>query len=142
MAAANAIQRALTGQRRLPAHLVEQRLADRPGDTPTFIDRGKELSEILAQALNKLRPDGPEPDRDQVPPREWHQFIILHDSYVLGEPNRNTMSRLYIGEGTFNRTRRRALRGVAKALAEMEQSASRENQLPTRVPARIERQSN
>jgi hypothetical protein len=33
------------------------------------------------------------------------------------------MSKLYIGEGTFNRTRRRALRGVAKALQEMEREA-------------------
>lgn len=106
--------------------VVERGLEDRKGKFLTFIDRGKALSEVLVQALNKLRPDEPEPERDQVPPREWHQFIILHDSYVTGEPNRNIMSRLYIGEGTFNRTRRRALRGVAKALAEMEQSASRE----------------
>ena len=48
------------------------------------------------------------------------------------------MSRLYIGEGTFNRTRRRALRGVAKALAEMEESASREKVTPARLPAVIE----
>jgi hypothetical protein len=119
-------------------HVVEQRLTDRKGDSVTFIDRGKALSETLVQALNKLRPDEPEPDRDQVPPREWHQFIILNDSYVLGEANRNIMSRLYIGEGTFNRTRRRALRGVAKALAEIEQSASHENPAPARVPGLID----
>ena len=29
---------------------------------------------------------------------------------------------LYIGEGTFNRTRRRALQGVARALWEMEEA--------------------
>jgi hypothetical protein len=32
------------------------------------------------------------------------------------------MSRLYIGEGTFNRARRRALHSLAKSLAEMEQT--------------------
>jgi hypothetical protein len=47
----------------------------------------------------------------------------LHDAYVLGELNRDIMSKLYISEGTFNRTRRRAVRGVAKALQEMEQEA-------------------
>ncbi len=119
--------------------VVEQRLADRKGGSLTFIDRGKALSETLTQALNKLRPDEPEPERDQVPPREWHQFIILHDSYVSGEPNRNIMSRLYVGEGTFNRTRRRALRGVAKALAEMEENAKRDNVMVSRVTANAER---
>jgi len=39
---------------------------------------------------------------------------------VLGELNRDIMARLYIGEGTFNRARRRAIRGVARALKEME----------------------
>jgi hypothetical protein len=121
--------------------VVEKELADRKGSSLTFIDRGKALSETLVQALNKLRPDEPEPERDQVPPREWHQFLILHDSYVSGEPNRNIMSRLYVGEGTFNRTRRRALRGVAKALAEMEQSASRENAATARLPVLADRQS-
>jgi hypothetical protein len=42
---------------------------------------------------------------------------------VLGELNRDIMSKLYISEGTFSRTRRRAIRGVAKALQEMEQEA-------------------
>jgi hypothetical protein len=31
------------------------------------------------------------------------------------------MARLYIGEGTYNRTRRRALRSIAKTIQEMEQ---------------------
>ena len=118
--------------RRLPdyAYLGEQPLAQlqvvdwhlRGSDAEflTHLDRGKALSEVLVRALNKLKPDGPEPERHAVPAREWHQFTILHDAYVLGELNRDIMARLYVGEGTFNRTRRRALRGVAKALQEME----------------------
>ena len=43
--------------------------------------------------------------------------------YVLGERNRDIMSKLYIGEGTFNRARQRAIRGVARALQEMEREA-------------------
>ncbi|MBI4675739.1 MAG: MFS transporter [Chloroflexi bacterium] len=56
----------------------------------------------------------------RIATREWHLYLVLHDSYVLDEPNRQVMSRLYISEGTFNRTRRRALRALAKALAEYE----------------------
>lgn len=82
------------------------------------------MSETLTEALNELRPDGQLPKGLQVPPREWHLYIILHDSYVQGETNRDTMSKLYISEGTFNRTRRRALRAVAKSLAEMEAGAT------------------
>lgn len=92
----------------------------RDGTPTTFLDRGKALSETLTDALNELRPDGQLPKGIQVLPREWHLYIILHDSYVEGETNRDTMSKLYISEGTFNRTRRRALRAVAKSLAEME----------------------
>jgi hypothetical protein len=103
--------------------VVNWRLADHRDGFVTHIDRGKALNEILLQAINKLRPEGKEPPPHQIPPREWHQFIVLHDAYHLDEPNRNIMSRLYISEGTFARTRRRALRGVARALQEMEQEA-------------------
>ncbi|MFQ5858935.1 MAG: hypothetical protein ACE5LU_25325 [Anaerolineae bacterium] len=89
----------------------------------TYIDRGKALNEVLLQALHKRRPEDVEPRAHDVPSREWHQFVILHDSYVSGKLNRDIMSRLYISEGTFNRTRRRAVRGVAKVLQEMEQAA-------------------
>jgi hypothetical protein len=103
--------------------VVNRRLEGHKDDFVTHIDRGKALNEVLLQALHKLRPAGAKPPPHQVPPREWYQFIILHDAYVLGEPNRNIMSRLYISEGTFNRARRRAIRGVAKALQEMEGEA-------------------
>jgi hypothetical protein len=86
----------------------------------THIDRGKAVSEILVDAVSKLRPEGDAPERHTIPPRKWHQFTILYDAYVMGELNRDIMSKLYIGEGTFNRTRRRAVRGVAKALQEMD----------------------
>ena len=89
----------------------------------THIDRGKAVSEILGEAVQKLRPAGKEPEAYTVPPRAWHQYITLYDAYVLGELNRDIMSKLYISEGTFNRTRRRAVRGVAKALEEMEREA-------------------
>jgi hypothetical protein len=103
--------------------VVAWRLEGRDEDFVTHIDRGKALSQVLVQALDKLRPDGPEPARHEVPPRKWYQFVILHAAYVEGELNRDVMSRLYISEGTFNRTRRRAIRGLARALREMEHEA-------------------
>lgn len=104
--------------------VVEQRLQQRQEPAAGFIERGKVVSEILVQALNQLRPNSSPPGEKQVPPRDWHPFIILYDSYVLDTPNRDIMSRLYISQGTFNRTRRRALHSVAQTLAESEQSAS------------------
>ena len=100
--------------------IVDWHLQDGDDRFVTHIDRGKAVSEILVDAVNKLRPEGAAPKRHSIPPRKWHQFTILYDAYVMGELNRDIMSKLYIGEGTFNRTRRRAVRGVAKALREME----------------------
>lgn len=103
--------------------VVDWHLPDADEDFVTHIDRGKAVSEILVESISRLRPAGKEPDAYSVPSRAWHQYIILYDAYVLGDLNRNIMSKLYISEGTFNRTRRRAVRGVAKALQEMEREA-------------------
>ncbi len=87
----------------------------------THLDRGKALHTLLIHALQQLRPAGSEPSASAVPTREWHNFLILHDNYLKGELTRDIMARLYIGEGTYNRTRRRALRSVGKLIREMEQ---------------------
>jgi len=84
----------------------------------THIDRGKALSAILTEALDKLKPGGEEPTG--TPARIWHPYIILRDAYFFDEPNREIMSRLYISEGTFNRTRRSAIQSVTRILEEME----------------------
>ena len=54
------------------------------------------------------------------PPREWYAYLILRDAYVEERPNREIMLRLFISEGTFNRTRRSAIRSLARDLGEME----------------------
>ncbi|RPI57993.1 MAG: hypothetical protein EHM56_02905 [Chloroflexi bacterium] len=84
----------------------------------THLDLGKAVYSVLAGAIEKLRP-GPAPAADP-PPLEWYPYLILHDAYVEGTSNRDIMSRLYISHGTFNRTRRAALRALARALEEME----------------------
>lgn len=85
-------------------------------DAPTHVERGKHLQKILRQAVDALRPSTVRPV-DTIP-RAWYAYIILHDAYLEGARNRDVMARLYISEGTFNRTRRTALRGVARWMAE------------------------
>jgi hypothetical protein len=84
----------------------------------THLERGKMVYAVVVEALEKMRP-GRDVPRDP-PPREWYPYIILSDAYLNDIPNRDIMSRLYISEGTFNRTRRAAIRSLARTLAEME----------------------
>ena len=95
--------------------LVRQRVAD---GKKTHLERGKTVQAVILEALEQMRPAGEVP-RDP-PPREWYPYVILHDAYVNGKQNRDVMSRLYISEGTFNRTRRAAISSLARALVEME----------------------
>ena len=53
----------------------------------------------------------------------------LHDCYVEGKLTREVMNELYISEGTFNRSRRRAVRGLTRALSEMEREVQRRRQI-------------
>jgi hypothetical protein len=82
----------------------------------THIDRGNALREELVGAIDTLRPEGPRPSAPI--PREWQNYVVLHDAYVEGIANHEIMTSLYISEGTFNRIRRQALRGVARYLLE------------------------
>ncbi len=95
--------------------LVKSRV---PAGGITHLDRGKAVFNLFTEVIEKLRPEGQLP-RD-LPPREWYPYVILHDAYLEDVPNRDIMARLYISEGTFNRTRRAALRSIARVLGEME----------------------
>ncbi len=96
-------------------HLVRAHLP--PGQI-THLDRGRAVHAIVLEALDKLRPGSTEP-RDP-PPRAWYPYLILRSAYLEETPNRDIMLRLYISEGTFNRTRRAAIRSLARTLREME----------------------
>jgi hypothetical protein len=89
-----------------------------PDQGVTHLDKGKAVYQVLSQALEKLRPMSALPSG--AIPRKWFPYIILHDAYFDELPNREIIARLYISEGTFNRTRRAALRSVARALSELE----------------------
>ncbi|MGE5224126.1 MAG: hypothetical protein ACM3PY_16930, partial [Omnitrophica WOR_2 bacterium] len=80
------------------------------------IERGKRVNKRLLEILEKLRPAGqlpPEPI-----PSEWYAYTILHDSYVEESLSRDIMAKLYIGEGTYYRLRRQALRGITRVMLE------------------------
>jgi hypothetical protein len=84
----------------------------------SHVERGKQLHQLLIDAIESLRPGGKRPGEPL--PRVWYNYAVLHDAYVEGAQNREIMARLYISEGTFNRTRRNALRGLARLLVEKE----------------------
>jgi hypothetical protein len=80
------------------------------------VERGRQLQQLLTEALESFRPAEKRPAEPL--PRVWYNYVVLHDAYVEGAQNREIMARLYISEGTFNRTRRNALRGLARSLLE------------------------
>lgn len=80
------------------------------------MERGKQRQKFLADAIDSFRPAGTRPPEPL--PRVWYSYSVLYDAYVEGVPNREIMARLYISEGTFNRTRRNALRGLARLIME------------------------
>jgi len=85
-------------------------------DGESHIERGKNLQQTLIKSIELLRPAEKRPEEPL--PRVWYNYVVLNDAYVEGVPNREIMARLYISEGTFNRTRRNAIRGLARLLME------------------------
>jgi hypothetical protein len=82
----------------------------------SHVEQGKLIYQILMESIELLRPSGTRPDEPL--PRLWYSYVVLHDAYVERVSNREIMARLYISEGTFHRTRRNALRGLARLLLE------------------------
>jgi hypothetical protein len=90
----------------------------------THVEKGKAVQQRLIQAMEVLRPAQDCPG--EPVPREWYSYMVLHDAYRQGTPNQDIMSKLYISEGTFHRTRRAAIRSVARVLLEMRKSSDDE----------------
>jgi GAF domain-containing protein len=102
-------------------HPLAQRLSLQrylPGGEVTHLERGRALHNRIADAIEHFRPRPDQPS--DPPPREWYPYLILRSAYLDGTPNRDIMARLYISEGTFNRTRRAAVHALAIALEESE----------------------
>ena len=97
---------------------LKQVTARQPSSSVTHLDLGKVIHQIISEAVEKLRP---EPEMPSGPiPREWFPYLILHEAYFIGLPNRDITLKLYISEGTFHRTRRSAIRSVTRVLSELE----------------------
>ncbi len=114
---------AYLGEHELADLAVTQIYVEDEVEVVTSLDRGRALSQMLVDVIEKLRPPGPVPTPLA---REWEQYTILHDAYVIGTLNREIMAKLYISESSFNRARRRAVRGVARAVVELERATRRE----------------
>ncbi len=92
-------------------------LADQVGiNGENHIEKGKDLHQTLVNLVKTLRPPGNRPGEPL--PRTWHNYVILNDAYVEDVPDQEIMARLYISETTYYRTRRKAVRGVTRALLE------------------------
>jgi GAF domain-containing protein len=111
---------AYLGQHSLAALTAVARYLDPSHEVVTNLDRGRALSQLLIDLIGRLRPPGAAPS---PLPREWVQYTILHDAYVVGELNREIMAKLYVSESTFNRARRRAVRGIVRAVKELDRAA-------------------
>ena len=97
--------------------LGQSRLADwAKVDGGSHVERGRQLQQLLNDSIESLRPAEKRPGEPL--PRVWYNYAVLHDAYMEGVQNREIMARLYISEGTFNRTRRNAIRGLARLLVE------------------------
>jgi hypothetical protein len=94
-------------------------------DGETHIERGKAVHDVLVETIKTLRPEGKRPAEPL--PREWHNYVIMNDAYIEDVRDREIMAKLYISEGTYYRTRRKALRGVTRALMEADVLGCREN---------------
>ncbi len=84
----------------------------------TYIDRGRAVSKVVSDAVSMLRPSND--SMPNPPPRTWYPYIVLWDAYVENKPNLEIMSRLYVSEGTFNRTRKAAIGSVTRILMDIE----------------------
>lgn len=98
--------------------LVEQHFGCLANGSDTHIDHGRAVSEVISETVSMLKPSNE--DMPNPPPRTWYPYIVLWDAYVENKPNREIMSRLYISEGTFNRTRKAAIGSITRLLKEIE----------------------
>jgi hypothetical protein len=76
----------------------------------TALDRAARLRETLLEAISRLRPAGARPAAGTAAgPGGWLHYLVLHEAYVEGRPNKQIMQRYHLSEGTFHRARRRAI---------------------------------
>ncbi len=94
--------------------------ATAPGEG-TPLERAARLRREQEQAIGRLRPSGtgraPAPG-SATGPGGWLHYLVLHEAYVEGRPNKQIMQRYCLSEGTFHRARRRAIDALAADLSQ------------------------
>ncbi len=99
--------------------LLEVLVPSVPGSVPGqgaggALERAARLRDELAGAIARLRPAGARPNPGaHGAAGGWLHFLVLHEAYVEGRPNKEIMQRYVLSEGTFHRARRRAVDAVA-----------------------------
>lgn len=90
-----------------------------PASPGTVLERAAELRRELEEAIARLSPPGPRPPPGaQAGMSGWLHFLVLHEAYVEGRPNKQVMQRYHLSEGTFHRARRRAIDAITQDLHE------------------------
>lgn len=84
-------------------------------------DAIKGLREVLAEAIEQLRPAG---ERKLTAP-EWLLYNILEMKFLRGQKVREVAMRLALSEADFYRKQRVAIENLARIIAEMEAQARR-----------------
>jgi hypothetical protein len=95
-----------------------------PASGGTRLERATLLRAELEAAIGRLRPPGPRPTPgSQTGAGGWLHYLVLHEAYLEGRPNKQVMQRYLISESTFHRARRRAIDAVAEEFAQRHQQA-------------------
>ena len=97
----------------LSQHPLLAALPQAGGASGTPLERATVLRADLERAIERLRPPGQRPTGgSSTGPGGWLHYLVLHEAYVEGRPNKQIMQRHYLSEGTFHRARRRAIDAI------------------------------
>jgi hypothetical protein len=73
----------------------------------------------VLHAIEWSRSETPRPTPgNNTGPGGWLHYLVLHDAYVDGRPNKQIMQRYHLSESTFHRARRKAVDTLAFDLHE------------------------
>jgi hypothetical protein len=100
----------------LQLRVVEQALPEHDGSP------SKALRAVLAQAIERLRPDG----ERKMTTTEWLLYNILELKFIQGKRVRDVAMRLAMSESDLYRKQRVAIEKVAQNIADMERQARQE----------------
>jgi MFS family permease len=116
------IESALRQLNDLPAlsrHALLNQLPSIASADGTTLERAALLRAELETVIERLRPTGARPSPGSaVGAGGWLHYLVLHEAYVDGRPNKQVMQRYCLSEGTFHRARRRAIDSLARDLHE------------------------